>query len=437
MALLAGPYLLFILRVVRADPVIDTCYNTGCNIVVSLLAPCGGGVTNASLQQDLIYTPTASLGGCECNTYFYNSLSSCLSCIASQGNNNPQIQDQQDWVNNCLSYGYNFTDTPVVNSTSSSNTINSGGGGLSKGAIAGIVVGCIVLIVLAIAGTWFCLKGRRGKQSEAEVYEKSGTTGVAVEAHDSEYPASYDHQDNYYSTQTNYQDLSAQHAQDQPFSLQHDGFTAESDDYYGTNAHNAMMMQDFDHDGEQDSSYVPPPPHPASTSSTATVAGGTAAYSDVPRPLESLPQSLRNRPKGWEHQHDFSSDLPANHTLQSDKAEFDEGEDLEPPRSRNQYVNDEYIPRRSMTPTRANMQSYRDEFSRPSFEREPRRSGSDRGSISGINMVRGVESGSNNLTNYDHPNDDPYTVGLVQDSPESARRRARAAELFSAESSRR
>ncbi|KAG0003368.1 hypothetical protein BGZ79_001080 [Entomortierella chlamydospora] len=411
----------------------DMCYNTGCNIVYTLLNPCGGGVTNSSLQQDLTYTPTASLGGCECNSYFYNSLLSCLSCISAQGENSPEIQDQPDWVDNCLSYGFNFTDTPITTSTGDDDNSS---GGLSKGAIAGIVIGAIVLIILIIVCAWLYLKGRKGKQGETEFDEKSGTPSAAAAAgttigttaasashyHNPDYPNTYDQQDNYYPDQNGYGDSSAQYPEDQSYFPQHAEYSVEqqNNDYYGVDDHNnTMMMQNFDHGNNGDETYVPPPPHPASDSSATVVAGGSSgAYSAVPRPSDSFPQSLRSRPKGWDSQHSYAND----------KAEFEDGEELEPPRTRYSNDQNEFTARRSVTPTRA---SYRDDFSRPSFEREPRPSGSDFGSASGSNMVRGVESGSNNFTNYDHSSDAP------QDSPESARRRARAAELFSAESTRR
>ncbi|KAF9108994.1 hypothetical protein BGX27_008148 [Mortierella sp. AM989] len=450
------------------DTVMDTCYHTGCSAVFTLLDPCGGGATNASLQQDFIYTPTASLGGCECNSYFYNYFSSCLSCIASQGDSSPEIQDQPGWVDNCVSYGFNFSATPVTTPTNNGNNRNSNSdGGLSKGAIAGIVVGAVVLITLIIVGAWFCLKGRKGKQGKTKLFEKPGASsiGAAVGAtaaattagatstsashyHNQDYPTTFDQQDNY----AGLEDSNTQHIQGQPFTPQHTDYPTQqqfhsghrNEGYYGMNDHDTMMMRQLDHSTSRDNVYVPPPPHLASTPSTATVSGGNDTYSAVSRPQDSLPQSLRSKPKGWDsqnqNQHEFSSSLPMGQSLHNDKAEFEEGEELEPPRSRNRYANDreEFTARRSMTPPRANMQSYRDEFTRPSFEREPRRSGSDIGSISGLNMARGMDSGSNNnFTNYDQPSDDPYTVRGSQGSPESARRRARAAELFSAESNRR
>ncbi|KAF9432482.1 hypothetical protein BGZ76_010719 [Entomortierella beljakovae] len=415
----------------------DRCFHTGCSTVITLLDPCGGGATNSSLQQDLVYTPTKSLGACECNSYFFNNLSSCLSCIASQAENFPEIEDQPGWVDNCNTYGFNFTATPITNSTNNNNNNdnnNDSGSGLSTGAIVGIVVGAIVLLALIIIGAWFYFRGgNKNKQTNEKKYEHSSiTTGAGAAGAESmanyqetEYSDAYNHQgqNDHYANYTGNIDPNTQNR----------GYSSEyQDGYYGTNNYNnnSTMVQNANYNSNQNDVYVPPPPHPSSTS-TKEVAGGGERYSNVSRPLDSQPQSLRSKPKGWDSpsQNDVSSSLPMGHTLKNDKTEFDEGEELEPPRTINRYGSQEFIPRRSMTPPRANMQSYRDEYSRPSTEREPRRSGSDIGSVSGIHMVRGVESGSINYTNYDQSMDDPRTS---QDSPESARRRARAAELFSA-----
>ncbi|KAG0298455.1 hypothetical protein BGZ98_000205 [Dissophora globulifera] len=481
--LLAVSLCLLLTASAQSDPIIETCETDGCSRVFSVLAPCGGGATNASLQQDLIYTPTASLGGCECNSFFYNALSSCLSCIASQGNNSPEIQNQQDWVANCATYGFNYTSQPITNSTntgngaSGHNNSNStgGSGGLSKGAIAGIVVGALAFAILVGACFFFLCRRRSGKQDKAALYDRpvSGVSGVsgggavatagttagtaaamataasAAHHHTTDYPTTYDHHDNYYA---GYQDPSQQYSdqaygqQQQHQQQQHYYPSMDQNGYYGTEQNNdAMMMQNLNNDG----GYIPPPPHPSSAAplsaaaiATGAVAGATAAEPAspyMPRPSDSVPQSLRNKHKGWgsRHQHELPSSLiTTDHTLHNDKTEFDDGEELEPPRSRNRYgSSDDYSSHRSITPTRANMQSYRDEFKRPSFEREPRRSGSDRGSVSGLDLARGVDTNANGVGYADYEQQGDFSRSV--DSPESARRRARAAELFSAESSRR
>ncbi|KAF8938649.1 hypothetical protein EDD21DRAFT_364161 [Dissophora ornata] len=428
-----------------SDPIIQTCYNTGCGTVVSLLAPCGGGATNASLQQDLIYTPTASLGGCECNSYFYDNFSSCLACIASQGENSPEIENQQDWVTNCSNYGFNYTATPVTNSTSGSNSDDtngsSDGGGLSKGAIIGIVIGVVVLLGLVV-GSFLFAKSRKSKNGKTEHFDQltspgAGAGGATVAAEtgtaaalapdyqNTDYPATYDNQGDYYANQhTGYDDQYQNQAYAQPgdYDQQYTSTDYQNGGYYGMDGQNdAMMMQNMN----QDTGYVlPPPPAPSTVAPVAYAAA---------RPSDSFPQSLRNKPKGWDNQNqqDPTSAMdPNDHTYQNDKAEFDDGEELEPPHSRSRFASgDDYTTRRSMTPPRANMQSYRDEFNRPSLEREPRRSGSDLGSAAGLNMAR-----NDNYTDNDQQGD--FGPG-VRDSPESSRRRARAAELFSAEGTRR
>ncbi|KAF9338704.1 hypothetical protein BGX26_009590, partial [Mortierella sp. AD094] len=135
-------------------------------------------------------------------------------------------------------------------------------------AIAGIVVGTIVLIILIIVCAWFYLKGRNGKQSETELYEKSSTPSAAAAAttaeataasashyHNPDYPNSYDQQDNYYPDQNGYGDSSAQHLQDQSYFPQHAGYSAEQQDngYYSVDDHNnTLMMQNFDNGNSRD-----------------------------------------------------------------------------------------------------------------------------------------------------------------------------------------
>ncbi|KAF9085327.1 hypothetical protein BGX29_002055 [Mortierella sp. GBA35] len=498
------------------SPVIETCYNNGCNRVFSILDPCGGGATNETLQQSLIFTPTDTLGACECNYEFYITFSSCLACISSQANSFPEIQNQQDWVENCNDYGFNFTASPLTNSTNgiggNDNNSNNGGGGLSTGAIVGIVLGA--LVVVGLVGAFVFVRRRNQKQEKSAIFEPAGgspngsdyynhaaaaTAATAATAdtadhnnnnNDNEdYPTSYQQHNDYYNDQhAHYQDpttpdhknnnsnsYAAQHAQDHSYYSNDysngngngygNGYNNSNGYYDTTNGgdalHESMMMQNLD---QGNGGYVPPPPHPAS----ATPGSGHEVYSTSPRASNTFPQSLRRKSKGWgtlatssfTHPQELisSEQLPYknihhNHHPSSsqynDKTEFDSGEELEPPAS---YATD-FAPRRSMTPPRATMQSYREEFKRPSFEREPRRSGSDRGSISGMNTgmnnMRGSDNGTtagaygfNNNSSASHVDYDQQGEQLdfsraSQDSPEGARRRARAAELFSAEGTRR
>ncbi|KAF9934997.1 hypothetical protein FBU30_009420 [Linnemannia zychae] len=494
-ALLASAAILFSPTLVHAAPstAIENCYNTGCGEVFSILDPCGGGATNETLQQSLIFTPTQSLGGCECNYQFYNFFSSCLSCISTQTDFKPEIQDQSAWKENCENYGFNMTNTPTVNSTSPINGGGSSGsksGGLSTGAIIGIVIGALVLV--GLIGALLFVRRRNQKHEKSAVFEPADSSANGAnhfnhasaaaattadtanfDHHDhgndnayQDYPASYQNNDYYDDQHANYQDPSyqendsyaAQHAQDHSYySNEYANGSGNNNGYYETTNGNApyetMMMQNL---GQSSPSYVPPPPHPASPTP------GSDAYTTSPRSSDTFPQSLRSKPKAWgtpatssvAPPQDLTSgsivaDYHHHHPLSShynDKTEFDEGEQLEPPAP---HV-DNFPPRRSMTPPRATMQSYRDDFSRPSYEREPRRhSGSDRGSISGINILRGSESGggygyhnNNNSSSsqrieYDQQGEQLDVSRASQDNAESARRRARAAELFSAEGIRR
>lgn len=415
---------------VAADPisVIESCYNTGCGAAFTILEPCGGGITNSSLQQDLVYTPTESLGGCECNTYFYDLFASCLSCVSTLGQNKPEIQNLDDWTNACRDNGYNMTTMPIV--TSANPTANEQSSGLSKGAIIGIVIGALALLALVVVLCF--LKGRGNRKAKSDVSKESGVTSAAAAG--ASWPAATGPESQYLDTDGDggiypppgNVDLSDLAGQQQYPSDYYNG-------YYGGGKDEIPMTEEIISNG----SYVPPPPHPPQVGSTAPVSGYIAAsrlsdvsltgttpaavYMAASRPSDSSPQSrsLRSRPTGWdqEKQGPNSSLISMEHTL-GDKAEIDDDE-LERP-SRSRFATGDDYRRRSITPPRA---TYRDDLRRPSFEREPRPSGgSDRGSISAVNMLR-VESSGGDAEQYDPPG--------------SARRRAHAAELFSAESTRR
>ncbi|KAF9551300.1 hypothetical protein EC957_009184 [Mortierella hygrophila] len=413
----------------QADPVMEYCSATGCSSVFTLLNPCGGGASNSSLQQDLTYTVTPDLGSCECNSQFFNALSSCLGCVSSQGKNSPSIDTQINWTNSCIAAGFNFTQDPIPYQPPTSGGSDGSGGGLGSGAIAGIV---IALLVVAGAGGFFFWRTRgSGKRNKNSIFERPYTAANAS--------GSYEPTNNQagFNTYNNYQ-------QDE-YSSNGGGNGGYSDydqqNYYGSGQHgdDSMAMSNLQH-----SNYIPPPMpmSPSAVAAVASAAGGIQRPLGEPRPSDQFPQSLRPE---WDannqrnNEHELTSDLiSSDHLLYNDKAVIEDDDELEPPRARDRYRNDrdDFTQRRSMTPPRANMQSYRDEFTRPSFDREPRRnSGSERGSVSGLRVAAGAGSGYNSQ--------DESSEGVLQsgqldlgDSPENARRR-RAAELFSAEGTRR
>ncbi|KAF9166827.1 hypothetical protein DFQ26_006802 [Actinomortierella ambigua] len=417
-----------------------------CNPVADYLAPCGGGATNETLQQDLIFTPTKSLGGCECNQVFYGALLSCLACISSQGKNNPEIEDYPGWVDNCESYGFSFTAQPVVNSTNPAIPDAESSSGLSGGAIAGIVIGALVVVALVVAG--FMLNQRR-KRTKAGLFEQpytstsSGATPTQAEfsPHDTYHNPDY-HQDDYYQDdqgQSQYYQSSAgmydQHQQNGHQNYQgYDQSGYDQSDYNNNNNNNnnnSYAMQSLPATSAAGGDYIAPPV--TSPTTAAAVALGAASF--TPRPPDTQPQSLRSKTSAWTSaaaSRDNVNNL-SNPTVYNDKAVYDDDEELEPPRSRERFKNEHEEFRRSLTPPRTVMQSYRDEFSRPSFEREhqsrPSLSGSDRGSAAALGVSRGLDESTEATESVDSP----YGQG---DSPEATRRRERAAELFSAEGKR-
>ncbi|KAF9415544.1 hypothetical protein BGZ94_000068 [Podila epigama] len=407
-----------------ADPIIQICSATfGCPEVVKILAPCGGGATNSSLQQDLIYTPTPILGSCQCNSEFYNAFSSCLACIASQGKNSPAIQDQQGYVDNCKSYGFNFTQSPIPFTLPTHG--DSAKGGLSGGAIAGIIIA--IVAAAGLFGGWYFLKHRKSR-TKASIFKRPYTSANSDAGDFAPAPT--------FNTSTSYHNANYPESQD---NHHHDG-------YYDYNQDNMVLMDNIN--SNRNSTYIPPP--------VPMSAYAVSAVSNL-RPGDAFPQTLRSKPLRWEeHPPELTSGLvAADHLKYNDKAVYeDEDEDgnevvsgvLEPPRARDRFMNDrdDYTNRRSLTPPRANMQSYKDDFSRPSFEREPRHSGSERGSITGLNLGRsgtpvgssgGYGSGQEGASGPIDDSDRFSPVNL-QESPESVRRRERAAELFAAERTR-
>ncbi|KAF9935443.1 hypothetical protein FBU30_000041 [Linnemannia zychae] len=402
----------------QADPVMEYCSQTGCATVVKLLDPCGGGASNSSLQHDLTYTVTPDLGSCECNSEFFNALSSCLGCVSSQGKNSPAIDTQINWTNNCQSYGFNFTNSPIpYKAPTSGGSDRSSGGGLGGGAIAGIVIG--LLVVLAAGG--FLFLRTRKRRSKHSIFERPYTAANASGSYE---PTNTQAGFNY----SHYQHDGYPDNQQGGYSDYND----QDNNYYGSgqNGDDSMAMSNLQH-----SNYIPPPNpmSPAAIAAVASTTGGGIKWPvGEPRPSDQMPQSLRVKAnKDWENsQNDYTSELISNdHLLHNDKAVIEDDDELEPPRARDRYRNDrdDFTQRRSMTPPRANMQSYRDEFTRPSFDREPRRnSGSERGSITGLR----VAAGGSGYNSQDESTD------AVNESPEQARRR-RAAELFSAEGTRR
>ncbi|KAF8954444.1 hypothetical protein BGZ46_002915 [Entomortierella lignicola] len=402
--------LLFATTPVAADPdsVMNYCSTVGCNTVTTLLNPCGGGASSSALQQNLTYTVTPDLGSCECNSQFFNAFSSCLACIRSQGESSPEIDNQQNWESECTDYGFNFTLAPISYIPPTSGGTSEGG--LSGGAIAGIVIA--VLVIAALAGGFFFFRNKQKRTKGsifARPYSAAGTdaedgisTPPTFNAYSNYQNAGYPEATGEYNDQN--QHPYYEYAQDQ----QNYG-SGQNDD-----GHDAMMMNNLRHN-----SYIPPP----TPMSPAAVDAVSRMNFGPPRPSDELPQNQTIN-KDWEgRQYEYTSELVStDQLLHDDKAAYEEEEELEPPRARDRFANDrdDFTQRRSLTPPRANMQSYRDDFTRPSFDRDSRRDSVDRGTV-GLNLARGYDS-----------NDEEGT----RESPESARRR-RAAELFSAEGTRR
>ncbi|KAF9080778.1 hypothetical protein BGX23_001698, partial [Mortierella sp. AD031] len=259
-----------------------------------------------SLQQDYTFTVTPDLGSCECNSQFFDALSSCLGCISSQGKNSPAIDTQINWANQCKDYGFNMTALPIPYTPpiKGGSGVGSNSGGLGGGAIAGIVIG---LLVVAGAGAFFFVRTRK-RRTKGSVFARPYTA-----ANDS---GSYEPTNNQagFNTYNNYQ-----HDEYPDNHTTGGGYSDYEQNYYGSgqNDDDSMAMSNLQH-----SNYIPPPV-PMSPSAVAAVAAvGQHRPLGEPRPSDQFPQSLRVKAanKEWDgpqqhRQNELTSDLISNDQL--------------------------------------------------------------------------------------------------------------------------
>ncbi|KAF9586214.1 hypothetical protein BGW38_008424 [Lunasporangiospora selenospora] len=484
------------LAVIHADPIMDICLPGSCTSVMTFLDPCGGGATNTSLQHELVYTPTPILGSCQCNVEFFNSFSSCLACIASQkGQAYPQIESQDLWLAHCKDYGFNYTNSPVNFTLPTNGDDASTAGKLGVGVIIGIAVGGLTALAALGAVFVYVFKNNR-KKRRRNIFERPYSSTSANPAHHEEGGGASNYHNTDYNNNLHggYRDDNDGYENvphDQQRYPYQDYHVNQSNLTFDSEPNDVMLMNSLQ--SPKRSSYLPTTataailPPPAGINAVVVGTGAVGGIGALPplgsaRPADTMPQNLRTKPKDWDeglHQqqlqqeHALASDLVSRDVLlgRNDKAALDESDDdlgyhnhpsssaatatatagglaqsglgydefepLEPPRARDRFRNDreEYLAgRRSMTPPRANLRSYGDDFERPSYERERRHSGSDRGSVSGLNLVRGGVHSPSGLQNQRNSDDENGTKE-DENSPEAVRRR-RAAELFSAEGSR-
>ncbi|KAF8933608.1 hypothetical protein BGZ47_010799 [Haplosporangium gracile] len=159
-----------------------------CKVVDSLLGSCGIKLNIDTWSSPYVYQPhNATEAVCQCNQNFYNQITDCLGCQRSASANYTVIPLPEY---KALCVYYNQPTFPplqggvVVTTTTSQSTqptsepspseINGGSGsshsGLSSGAVAGIIVSAIALIVaLSVAGYVYTRRKREmAKQKEEE-----------------------------------------------------------------------------------------------------------------------------------------------------------------------------------------------------------------------------------------------------------------------------
>ncbi|KAF9081902.1 hypothetical protein BGX23_000312, partial [Mortierella sp. AD031] len=171
----------------KLTPAAESCPN--CKIVDEQLMPCNATLDIHTWNSKFEYQPTRARAACECNQNFYTQINGCLECQTSD-TAKYSAAPLEVYKGLCAGLGQaTFPSYPPpvgVTSTSTQPTVptatttlpsdenNAGSGsshsGLSSGAVAGIVVSAIALIVaLSVAGYVYTRRKRElTKQKEEE-----------------------------------------------------------------------------------------------------------------------------------------------------------------------------------------------------------------------------------------------------------------------------
>lgn len=166
----------------------DSCPQ--CKTADSILKPCNSALNIDTWSSPYVYQPhNAAEAACQCNQNFYSQITDCLGCQRS-ASANYTVMALPEYKALCVYYNQpTFPLLPggvvVTTTTSSQSTqptsgplpsegINGGSGsshsGLSSGAVAGVVVSAIALIVaLSVAGYVYTRRKREvARQKEEE-----------------------------------------------------------------------------------------------------------------------------------------------------------------------------------------------------------------------------------------------------------------------------
>ncbi|KAI1313918.1 hypothetical protein EDD11_002381 [Mortierella claussenii] len=189
-------------RGVSAAP--DSC--PPCSIADGILKPCNSTLNILSWPGTFVYQPLENQAQCACNQNFYDQMLSCLDCQSSSSAKFT-VKPLPEYKTICQSLGQATfppvyipgqsttssaaatpTDPSVTNPSTGHISTGAGhsGSGLSSGAVAGIIVSAIALIVaLSVAGYVFARRRREltKQREEDELYKyQEGSRNSYMEA---------------------------------------------------------------------------------------------------------------------------------------------------------------------------------------------------------------------------------------------------------------
>ncbi|KFH70472.1 hypothetical protein MVEG_03322 [Podila verticillata NRRL 6337] len=158
-----------------------------CDQVATLLKPCNTTLAILTWPGEVVYQPTELQAPCACNDNYYGQITDCLKCESSSSAKY-SVKAQTDYELVCTSFHQAWksinvfpTSTTASTSTSSSGTTPSDSATsgeqtsnpLSSGALAGIIVSAIALIVALSVAAYVYGRRRRERTLDKDDYKYS------------------------------------------------------------------------------------------------------------------------------------------------------------------------------------------------------------------------------------------------------------------------
>ncbi|KAF9960464.1 hypothetical protein BGZ72_006846 [Mortierella alpina] len=162
-----------------------------CGLAEGVLQPCNSTLGMSGWPGTFTYQPTLTQAPCACNENFYEQIQACLQCQSSESAH-LSVKPLPDYKLVCQAYGIaNFpriyvpgqsqttsppapSDSTVPSNGSNAGSSSSTHNSLSSGAVAGIIVSAIALLVaLSVAGYVFAKRKRElaKQREEDELYK--------------------------------------------------------------------------------------------------------------------------------------------------------------------------------------------------------------------------------------------------------------------------